>query len=261
MDNEEVLVKEYFEELYEDSKNSLKKDYEMIKTRKHIDMDYMVFSLENEYKRLGIIELCHRNSLKEGREYFYKATLAGEWFFEQVCKKEYEVSLDNVDEYTFERLYDAILSGSKERAIYIANLYGSIEVDKKVNPVTIMLGYSLKYVILDDKEKALEYVQKLEESKTKRGMKQYADGNARVFRGLVERNEVEFNKGLEYMLKHHAARMKREGRYLEQYFAYDSVALAMLAKERGIAITVKHELLPMEYLEDTDINYSELVLY
>ena len=32
----------------------------------------------------------------------------------------------------------------------------------------------------------------------------------------------------------------------------------MLAKERGIQIMVKHNLLPMEYLEDIEIDYKEL---
>ena len=68
----------------------------------------------------------------------------------------------------------------------------------------------------------------------------------------------EINKGLEFMLRHHVGRMKRDGRKKEQYFAYDSVALAMLAKERGINITVKHELLPEEYLEQTEIDYSAI---
>ena len=51
---------------------------------------------------------------------------------------------------------------------------------------------------------------------------------------LVQGDEQDFNKGLEFMLNHHVSRMKRDGRKVEQYFAYDSVTLAMLAKERGV---------------------------
>lgn len=46
-------------------------------------------------------------------------------------------------------------------------------------------------------------------------MKQYVEGHARAFRGLVQRDEDEINKGLEFMLKHHVSRMKRDGRKLE----------------------------------------------
>ncbi len=261
MDSEEVSVDEYFEELYEYSIDDLSEAYEMIRTNKKINMDYMIYSLENQYNCLGIINLCYRKNLKEAREYFYKATLAREWFFEQLQKKEYMVEIYRVSSVYFEKLYDGILSGNRDRAVHMAELYGSVEVEEEANPATIMLGYGLKYAILDDKEKTLEFVKMMEENKAKRGLKQYADGEAHVFRGLVERDEEELNKGLEFMLKHHVAKMKREGRYLEQFFAYNSVALAMLAKDRGMEITVKHELLPEEYLEDVEMDYSELKLY
>lgn len=34
----------------------------------------------------------------------------------------------------------------------------------------------------------------------------------------------------------------------------------MFARDRGIAVTVKHDLLPVEYLEDSDIDYAQLEL-
>jgi hypothetical protein len=156
-------------------------------------------------------------------------------------------------------MYNAILCGDRKRMIHMAELYGSFkEYDPGDNVPYQLLGYALKYVILDEKENALKAIEKIEERQNKRGMKQYAQGHGRAFRGLVERDADEFNKGLEFMLRHHEARIKREGRTLEQYFAYDSIALAMLAKDRGMEITVKHALLPMEYLESTQIDYSEI---
>lgn len=261
MQNKEASVKQYFEELYESTLNSINKSYEMINSNRRINMDYVIYSLESDFKRLGIIEFCYRKNLKAGREYFYKATLARECFFEQLQKKEYAVSLNYVNCYKFNKLYDAILSGNRERVIYMAELFGSIEVPGKIKPAVLMLGYGLKYTILDDREKTLEYVNMMEDNKTKSGMKQYVAGEARAFRGLVERDEVEFNEGLEYMLKHHIGRMRREGSDLDQYFATSSVALAMLAKDRGINITVNHNLLCDEYLDEVEVDYSELKLY
>ena len=77
-------------------------------------------------------------------------------------------------------------------------------------------------------------------------------------RGLINRNEEEFNAGLITMLKNHVGRMKKRGDTLEQYFAYDSVALAMLARNRGFNVMVKHDLLPEEYFTETIINYDEI---
>lgn len=73
-----------------------------------------------------------------------------------------------------------------------------------------------------------------------------------LFWGLVERDAELFNKGLTYILNHHVSEVED----LEKYFSYDGVALAMLAMDRGIEITVEHELLPMEFLESTQIDYA-----
>ena len=45
--------------------------------------------------------------------------------------------------------------------------------------------------------------------------KQYVEGHGRAFKGFMQRDEVEFYKGLEFMLKHHVARMKHDGRKIE----------------------------------------------
>lgn len=149
-----------------------------------------------------------------------------------------------------------------ERAVHMANYFGRHkELETQQYLPNVLLGYGLKYAILDERENAAEYIQKLEDNKNKTGTKQYDKGYRRVFTGLLERNTEEFNEGLLFMLKNHRARMKRPGNCLEKYFAYDSIALAMLAKHRRIPITVEHELLPMSYLEPLDINYEEITLF
>ena len=253
---EKQELKDYFEDIYVNRIGSVSDICESIKCgyNNHNSM----YWLEKHFECLGIIEFCYKKCLKDGRKFFYKSTLVREWFYENFHKKEYEVDPSDIAAFTFESLYYAILSGSIDRAVHMAELYGSIEVDEAVHPASILLGYGLKYTILNNKEKMLEYAQKLEESKTKRGMKQYADGEARIFRGLAEYDEEEFNKGLEFMLKHHVARMRRNACCLEEHFAYSCIAFAMLAKDRGINVTVKHELLPDEYFVDSDINYNEI---
>lgn len=149
-----------------------------------------------------------------------------------------------------------------ERAIHMAGYFGKYKgLETKEYLPNVLLGYGLKYAILDERKKAREYIQKLEDNKNKTGMKQYNRGYRRVFSGLIDRNSDEFNEGLLFMLKNHRARMKRMGNCLEKYFAYDSIALAMLAKHNGIPITVEHELLPMSYLEPLNIDYEEITLF
>ncbi len=252
---------DFFQEVYE---TSFELCEETLKAAdKHPShMPVLVESLEDFFYSFALLKICAENDLIGGRKYFYKATLAREWLYVEFIKKEYEVRPFSVSTYAYKSLYNAILSGNKERAIHMAQLFGSIKVeDVEEFLPNVLLGNGLKYVILDDKIRALEYVQKLEDSKGKRGMKQYVEGHACAFRGIIERDEEEFNKGLEYMLRHHVQRTKRAGCDLDAFFPYDSIALAMLAKERGLAITVKHDLFLVEYLENMDIDYSKLLLF
>ncbi len=50
-----------------------------------------------------------------------------------------------------------------------------------------------------------------------------------------------------------------KGRY--EVSAYDSVALAMIARDRGIQVTVEHNLLPEEYFVEANINYDEITMF
>lgn len=54
-------------------------------------------------------------------------------------------------------------------------------------------GYSLKYVILDDVQKANEWLDQLVQERDSRGMKQLFSGQGKAMRGLINRNEEEFN--------------------------------------------------------------------
>lgn len=260
----EEYDEEYFNYFYTQMIDKLKKFIEDAKNRPNqVDMNATVEFLDLTFGAMGAAELYYKHNLTEGRKAFYKATLAREWFYNEFPQKVYQISPENVSSYAYDSLYNAILCGNMERARYMAGLFGSICLDGIIeHQANVLLGYGLKYTILDEKLYAMEYIQKIEMSSNRRGMKQYIEGHARAFRGLIERNVEEFNRGLEFMLKHHIARLRKgmvPGR--DEFFAYDSVALAMLAKDRGIAITVKHDLLPMEYLENTNINYAELQLF
>ncbi|BCZ45191.1 hypothetical protein psyc5s11_12580 [Clostridium gelidum] len=252
--------KEYLTELYSDSVERVNKLTALIKNNSgNIPRAYD--GLEFERKILGIVVYLLNNDVLTSKKNFYKSTLAREWTYDSYKSGKYEISKNKVTTYVYESLFYSILSGSKERATHMANLFGGRLEEKDDFFANILLGYGLKYIILDDKENAYEYINKLEENKDKRGMKQYSSGYKRVYKGLIDRDEKEFNEGLLFMLKNHKSRMKKNGNTLEQDFAYDSIALAMIAKERGINIEVKHELLPLEYLEPVYIDYNTLGLF
>ena len=251
----------YFEELYNILKDGINKKLQLIEQQKGC-VPRIYSSVESYEESLGILEFCYKNNIIESKRNFYKSTIAREWTYMAYDQKKYDIEKGYVTTYVYESLFNAILCGDKERMIYMANLFGGrIEEEKDDYKPNIMLGYGLKYVILDYKEKAYEYIKQLEENKDKRGMKQYYNGYYKVYKGIIDRDEEIFNDGLLFMLKHHKQRMKKNGDTLQQYFAYDSIALSMIAKDRGININVKHEMLPMEYLEPVDLDYSEIKLF
>lgn len=254
----EVENNEYYIELYTSTTKSIEKAQALLRNNSG-NIPYLYKGIEGKKHILGILEFLLNNNIVESKKNFYRSTLAREWTYEAYDKEEYEIDKEYVTTYVYESLFYAILSGQMERAIYMANLFGGRkEAEKDDFFSNILLGYGLKYVILDDKENAYEYINKLEESKEKRGMKQFYSGYRRVYKGIIDRDENEFKEGLLFMLKNHKSRMKKNGNTLEQYFAYDSIALAMIAKERGLKIDIVHELLPLEFLETSEIDYSKL---
>ncbi len=252
---------EYFMGVYEMATDELDKSERKFKEYPQ-SAENIVFHMESHRNAVGIIDFCYKKDFVHGKKNFYGATLCREWFYEEFSKGRYEVSTIKVTTYAYESLYNAILCGNRQRAIHMAELFGKYsELEEKDLLALKLPGYSLKYVILDDVKKANEWLDKLEQVKDKRGMKQLFNGHGRAMRGLINRDETEFNTGLLTMLKNHVGRMKKQGKDLEQYFAYDSVALAMIARDRGIQVTVEHNLLPEEYFVEANINYDEITMF
>ncbi len=251
---------EYFMGLYKMALDELGKSEQSLKEYPKA-AENIIFHMEAHRNTIAIVDFCYKKDIVDGKKNFYAATLCREWFYEEFSKGRYEVSAYYVTTYAYESLYNAILCGNRQRAIHMAELFGKYsELEEKDLLTTKLPGYSLKYVILDDVQKANEWLDQLEQAKDKRGMKQLFNGHGRAMRGLINCDEAEFNDGLLTMLKNHVGRMKRQGNDLEQYFAYDSVALAMLARERGIPVTVKHNLLPEEYFVETNIDYDKITM-
>ncbi len=57
MGKQAVDVEKYFEELYEFTLNNINETCVEIISNKIVYMDYAIYSLENEFKCLGILEL------------------------------------------------------------------------------------------------------------------------------------------------------------------------------------------------------------
>lgn len=257
-----VVDNNYFEELERDENARILESAARLKKGIFLRNVYEIVSLEDDYATLGTIDFCYKHDVTEGKRMFYKSSLCQAWLMEHYDEYKNKLCLENVTTYSYPTLYYGILSGNKNHMFKRAELFGKyVHMEQDEFLANKLLGYSLKYVMLNDVENANRWIEELQKVRNKRGMKQLATGQGIAMRGIINNNEEEFNEGLLKMLKNHVGRMKREGDCLLQFFAYDSVALAMLAKERGINVTVKHDLLPDEYFVETDIDYDEITLF
>ena len=256
------MVEKYFRSLEASKLKSQQEDKEALLQGITKENVYLVESLEYTYFSLGIISYCYHGNVELSKKYFYQATLCTEWNMEHYDEYKEKLYPELVTTYSYPSLYYAILSCNKEHRKKRAELFGKYaELEKNDYFSNILLGYSLKYVILNDKQMANQWLDELEKAKGKRGMKQFVEGHGNAMRGIINEDAELFQLGLKKMLSTYVARMKREGNELHQYFAYEAIALALLAKERNISIDIEHNLLPKEYLEETEIDYSKITMY
>lgn len=252
-----MINKEYLEAISNNFSREIERTLNQINACKQPD-PRLIMSIGKDYAMYGMICFCD-NRIEEGKIDFYKALLCDKWLMENYVDYTEIIYPGRINAYSYPVLFYGILSGNMEIARERAELFGKYKNEEEgVYPYCRLLGFSLKYVILNDIPKANEWLDLLDKEKETRGMKEMVNGHGRAMRGLINLDEKEFNKGLEKMLKTHVSRMKKQGYTLEQYFAYDSVAFAMLAKARGINVTVEHELLPTEYFIETSIEYDEI---
>lgn len=241
----------YFENLDWTSRCELSKRYIEINDKsKHLAKNYWWMSMD--YKCLAIIQAYYFKNIKFAKIFFYQAYLFYKWCMENYKDYSDVIEKESVTTYQYGNMFYALLSGDVRYGIEAANLFGMYpELEKDDHKVTKMIGYSLKYTILDDKENALKHLDEIENRKDKKGMKRLATSFALALRGIVERNEEMMNEGLQNMFKTHVSQMKSEGRGLETYFAYEAMAVAILAKSRDLNIKVSHRLFCKEYLVDS----------
>ena len=206
---------------------------------------YLLF--EREYILLGLASIIGHKDVKEGKIFFYRAMLYRKWIYEHYERYEDYYDYYEMNSDIYRNLYYVVIAGNWDMAKIIAEFFKeNHKLDEDCDLYSIELGTIMENIILDNKDEANRAIDKLEALSSSKGYKKMAEGQAIAMRGLVNNDEVMFNNGLQQMLKNHVAKIKREGHGIWEYFAYDSLALALIAKRKGMNITAEHELLPAE---------------
>ncbi len=137
-------------------------------------------------------------------------------------------------------MYYGILSDNKELILDLFERLGKRERDDRGHIETRMNGWALKYIILGEDEKALEYIEKLEKRKGTRGLEI-------VFRGILDNDIDKIHEGLEFMVKKHR-RSKAFDPY-DKIFNYEVIAIAKVAEMRGFDIKFDNPMAPNEFIK------------
>jgi hypothetical protein len=110
----------------------------------------------------------------------------------------------------------------------------------------------MKYLVLDNTEEVVKHLEAIDKLKKKPDL-----GYEKVFKAIVEKDEKLLDEGLRYLIDRH----KKNGEYKgtpDELFSIPAVALAKLAKLKGIKVEIDDEIAPAEVIEKHDVNYELL---
>jgi hypothetical protein len=164
----------------------------------------------------------------------------------------------------FNQLFDALAASAFPLAINLATIIGGrADIEQEHDtPFTRAMGYALKETVLDEGGAAVDQLNALvagperaldsqEERDPEEGLK-YTDfrGYASTMQGIRARDERAVNTGLATIAEGHMRQSKR-GRFCDdddKYLCVWGLALANLARHRGIPVQIKHTLIPTELI-------------
>ncbi|MBH8605419.1 hypothetical protein [Thermoactinomyces sp. CICC 10522] len=162
----------------------------------------------------------------------------------------------------FEGLYSALISQHPELIVSLAHLLGwrGEEEDFKINdlnPENGHLGYAMKYIILQEDNKARAHLEALSHFQLHRFQKVDMEQRMAVLEGILDQDQEKVHDGLKQILRRHKKRIKQAG-ILGKFYANAVAGLGWLAQYRGIKIEINDKLCPKKIFEYHEFPYPEL---
>ncbi|MBO8173119.1 MAG: immunity 49 family protein [Bacillaceae bacterium] len=259
-----MLDKEKLKKLGEEHKELLKEDISQIEQNQVLKkfMSLASASVSSKFEVIAIVDyLLYSNPINSKIHFYYSAKIR-ERLLHWYDHPDRGISVDHsfVGSGQFDDIYKALISDHETLIQSYARLIGGRPEAEKEHGTTlgINLDHVLKYLILDENDKAEPHVKTLGEIKEQKQVKPYV-GQIIALQGIFEGDQAIFHEGLQRMIERHRKRREYKLTPLEQ-FSIPIVGMAKLGMRKGLAIGIDDPLLPEEMLQKHDIDYPELAL-
>lgn len=257
MENKSYLS--VFPEIFLEGKESLNKKINKIKAGsvKEQFIARNIHSLAGDYNTLAIGEWLLHHDVVGVKKYFYLEAKIQELLFQKYDDKNMIVSPSFVNMSSYLSLLPALISDSRQLIDSLARLIGNRPKEEKGgHPFADNMGYAIKYLLLNEDEKAKLHIEQLVGMENKKELR-LRIGYGRVLKGILDADERAVHGGLKVMLDGY----KKDNNYKdspEEFFCIPVLAFAKLAIRRGINVNIDDPIVPTEILLIHEIEYPTL---
>lgn len=211
--------------------------------------------LANGFRDIAIGEIVLNKDVIKSKQSFYLAGKMQEVLYQHYDMKKNDITADCVNANKYTSLFMALLSDNEDLINSLAKLFGGrIKEEEEDHEFNKAVGYALKYMLLGEMDNANEYIAELKKHESRKDMKYY-DGYSKVLVGIIEKDSLQVNESLVYMIQCHKKLKDEYNDTPQELLSIPVLGLAKLAMRNGIEVNIDDPLSPSEFLESHTINY------
>lgn len=204
-------------------------------------------TLSSSFRRLAMLDYLVDKNVQSFRTGFAESANTYLKLFERFDSGE-PIGRSYVSMLAYKHLLDALASGNIAISTAFAQKMGGRDaLEKEYDvPFTIAMGYTLKYLVLDDEKNAKAWLAKLQP---------LCEGKLASFKGyvamiaaIIHLDEAAMSAAIPALIAGHKKESKGQGMFSDLLDEYLAVWAIGLAKQRGLVLNLETDLIPNELL-------------
>lgn len=209
-------------------------------------------SLISDYGFLANAYYLLNNDVNAFRDYLMRVASLAERLFKRHSAGD-SISASYLSLLNYKHILASLAAGEWEQARALAELVGNWgEKDKEmVHPFDYFFGLTLKHVVLEDKEKSLQFLQDFREVCEMEDMQDFL-GYGDVFQAILDQNLKAAQDGLQRIATGHEKQGKGQGVFAnsvdDQLLCVWGIGMANLCRNRGLPVDGIPPLIPEDLL-------------